>query len=94
LPLTVDGVVFKGFLKGVVREDFAFLLRQERCLRRIVDGGGDHRTCSLGGHHGMFYRRTNGGRQMLEIANSRLAKLKQWKNGKQFDADKHNALGQ
>jgi hypothetical protein len=40
LSLVVDGVIFEGLLKGVVREGFAFLLRQERCLRRVVDGSG------------------------------------------------------
>jgi hypothetical protein len=31
---------------------------------------------------------------MLELANSQSVKLKQWENGKQFDADKLSVLGQ
>jgi hypothetical protein len=53
---------------GVVREGFAFLLRQECCLRRVVNGCDSLRGCSLGGHRGLFFRRTNDGRQMLEPA--------------------------
>jgi hypothetical protein len=68
LSLAVDGVIFEGLLKGVVREGFAFLLHQERCLCRIVDGSGGLQGCSLGGHRGVFFRRTNGGCQMLEPA--------------------------
>jgi hypothetical protein len=48
----------------------------------------------LGAIAGMFCRSTNGGRQMLELTNSWLAKLKQAENGKQFDASKCKVLGQ
>jgi hypothetical protein len=68
LSLVVDDVIFEGLLKGVVREGFAFVLRQERRLRRVVDGSTGLRGCSLGGHREVFFRRTNGGRQMLELA--------------------------
>jgi hypothetical protein len=68
LSLVDDVVIFKGLLRGVVREGFAFLLRQECCLHRVVDGCGTLRGCSLGGHRGVFFRRTNSGRQMLEPA--------------------------
>jgi hypothetical protein len=54
LSLTVDDDIFEGLLKSVVHEGFSFLLRQERCLRRVVDGSGGLRACSLGGHRGMF----------------------------------------
>jgi hypothetical protein len=48
----------------------------------------------LGAITGMFCRSTNGGRQMLELANSWSAKLKQGENVKQFDANKQRVLGQ
>ena len=54
LSLAVDSVIFEGLLGGVVRKGFAFLLRQERCLRRVVDGGGGLRTCSIGAIAGCF----------------------------------------
>jgi hypothetical protein len=68
LSLAVDGVIFEGLLKGVLREGFAFLLCQEHCLPRVVDGSGGLRACSLGGHRGVLFRHTNSGRQMLELA--------------------------
>jgi hypothetical protein len=40
----------------------------------------------LGAIVGMVCRSTNGGRQILELANPWLAKLKRWENRKQFDA--------
>jgi hypothetical protein len=60
LSLAVDSVIFEGLLGGDVRKGFAFLLRQECYLRCVVAG------CFLGGHRGLFFRRTNGGHQMLE----------------------------
>jgi hypothetical protein len=51
---------------GGVREGLAFLLRQQRCLRRVISGWGSLRIFSLGAHHGLFFQSTNGGRQMLE----------------------------
>jgi hypothetical protein len=50
-----DSVIFEGLLEGGVREGFAFLLRQECCLRRVVDGRDSLLGCSLGGHHGLFF---------------------------------------
>jgi hypothetical protein len=47
------GVVFT--LPFAVREGLAFLVRQKRCLRRIVDGWGSLRISSLWGHHGLFF---------------------------------------
>jgi hypothetical protein len=55
LSLVVDSVIFEGLLGGVVREGFAFLLRQECCLHRVIDGCGSLRGCSLGGHRGLFF---------------------------------------
>jgi hypothetical protein len=57
LPLSLadDSVIFEGLLGGGVREGFAFLLRQECCLGRIVDGCGGLGCCSLGGHREMFF---------------------------------------
>jgi hypothetical protein len=92
-PLAVDGIIFEGLLEGVVCEGLAFLLRQERCLHRIVDRGGDLRTCSLRGHRRMFSRRTNGGRQMLELANPGTTKSNR-KKREWFDASEDKALGQ
>jgi hypothetical protein len=48
----------------------------------------------MGAIAGMVCRSMNGGRQMLELANTRLVKLKQWKDRKRFDAKLHRVLGQ
>jgi hypothetical protein len=53
---------------GGVREGLAFILHQLCCLRRVVNGWGSLQICSLAGHRGLFFRSTNGGRQMLEPA--------------------------
>jgi hypothetical protein len=54
LSFAVDSVVFKGLLGSGVREGLAFLIRQKRCLRRVVNGWGSLRISSLGGHRGLF----------------------------------------
>jgi hypothetical protein len=69
-------------------------ISQKGRLRYIVDGSGGLRICSLAGHLGNVYRNTNSGRQMLLLANSWPAKLKQGENRKQFDANKHRVSGQ
>jgi hypothetical protein len=48
----------------------------------------------MGAIAGMLYRSTNGGSQMLELANSRSDKLKWWESEKWFDASKCNILEQ
>jgi hypothetical protein len=48
----------------------------------------------LGAIVGMLYYSTNGGRQMLELANSWLGKLKRWESSKWFDSSKRKILGQ
>jgi hypothetical protein len=53
LPFAVDGIIFEGLLKDVVcNGSLAFLLRQVRCLRCVVDGSDDLRILSLGSHRG------------------------------------------
>jgi hypothetical protein len=69
LPLVVDGVIFEGLLKGVVRKSLAFLLRQERCLRLSSMEAAAFELALLGAIAGMLYRSTDGGRQLLEVAN-------------------------
>jgi hypothetical protein len=54
LSFAVDSVVFKGLLGGV-REGLAFLIRQKCCLRRVINGWGNLRISSLGGHRGSFF---------------------------------------
>jgi hypothetical protein len=61
-------VVFAGFLVGGVDKGLALFLGQQRCLRCFVNGWGCLRASSLGCHRGWFFRSTNGGRQMLELA--------------------------
>jgi hypothetical protein len=48
----------------------------------------------LGAIEVMFCRNTNGGRQLLELANSWSAKFKRWENRKRFDASRRKVLGQ
>jgi hypothetical protein len=55
LPFAIDSVFFEGLLGGGVREGLAFLVRQNRCLRHVVDGWGSLRISSLGGHRGLFF---------------------------------------
>jgi hypothetical protein len=55
LPFAVDNVVFEGLLGGGVREGLTFLVRQKCCLLRVVDGWGNLRISSLGGHRGLFF---------------------------------------
>jgi hypothetical protein len=64
----VECVVFAGFLVGGVDKGLALLLGQQRCLRCFVNEWGGLRASSLGCHRGWFFRSTNGGRQMLELA--------------------------
>jgi hypothetical protein len=61
-------VVFAGFLVGGVDKGLALFIGQQRCLRCFVNGWGCLRASSLGCHRGWFFRSTNGGRQMLELA--------------------------
>jgi hypothetical protein len=63
LPLA-ESVVFGGLLVGGVDEGLALFLGQQCCLRNLVS----LRASSLGCHRGWFFRSTNGGRQMLELA--------------------------
>jgi hypothetical protein len=67
LPLA-ECVVFAGFLVGGVDKGLAPFLGQQRCLRSFVNGWGYLRASSLGCHRRWFFRSTNGGRQMLELA--------------------------
>jgi hypothetical protein len=55
-------------LVGGVDKGLALFLGQQRCLRCFVNGWGCLRASSLGCHRGWFFRSTNGGRQMLELA--------------------------
>jgi hypothetical protein len=71
LPLA-ESVVFGGLLVGGVDEGLALFLGQQCCLRSLVS----LRASSLGCHRRWFFRSTNGGRQMLELA--LLNKLIQW----------------
>jgi hypothetical protein len=61
-----ESVVFGGLLVGGVDEGegLALFLGQECCLRSLVS----LRASFLGCHRGWFFRSTNGGRQMLELA--------------------------
>jgi hypothetical protein len=61
-----ESVVFGGLLVGGVDEGegLALFLGQQCCLRSLVS----LRASFLGCHHGWFFRSTNGGRQMLELA--------------------------
>jgi hypothetical protein len=63
LPLA-ECVVFAGLLVGGVDKGLALFLGQQCCLRSLVSLRGS----SLGCHRGWFFRSTNGGRQMLELA--------------------------
>jgi hypothetical protein len=63
LPLA-ECVVFGGLLVGGVDEGLALFLGQQCCLRSLVS----LQASSLGCHRGWFFRSTNGGRQMLELA--------------------------
>jgi hypothetical protein len=51
-------------LVGGVDKGLALFLGQQCCLRSLVS----LRASSLGCHRGWFFRSTNGGRQMLELA--------------------------
>jgi hypothetical protein len=55
LSFAFDSVIFKGLLGGGVREGLAFLIRQKRCLCRVVNGWGSLRISSLRGHRGSFF---------------------------------------
>jgi hypothetical protein len=77
-------VVFTCFLVGGVCNGLALFLGQQRCLRCFVNGWGCLRASSLGCHRGWFFRSTNGGRQMLELALR--GKLIQW--GSKSNANK------
>jgi hypothetical protein len=79
-----ERVVFAGFLVGGVCRCLALFLSQQRCLRCFVEGWGCLRASSLGCYRGWFFRSTNSGRQMLELA--LLGKLIQ--RGKESNADK------
>jgi hypothetical protein len=65
LPLA-ESVVFGGLLVGGVDEGegLALFLGQQCCLRSLIS----LRASFLGCHRGWFFRSTNGGRQMLELA--------------------------
>jgi hypothetical protein len=63
LPLA-ECVVFAGLLVGGVNKGLALFLGQQCCLRSLVSLQGS----SLGCHRRWFFRSTNGGRQMLELA--------------------------
>jgi hypothetical protein len=63
LPLA-ECVVFAGLLVGGVDKGLALFLGQQCCLRSLVSLRGS----SLGCHRGWFFRITNGGRPMLELA--------------------------
>jgi hypothetical protein len=67
LPLA-ECVVFAGFVVGDVDKGLALFLGQQRCLCCFVNGWGCLRASSLGCHRGWFFRSTDGGRQMLELA--------------------------
>jgi hypothetical protein len=79
LSLAIDSVIFEGLLGGGAREGFAFLLRQECCLRCIINGRDSLRGCSLGGHCRLFFSRMNGGSQILELGVQ--DRLIQWEIG-------------
>jgi hypothetical protein len=51
-----------------VDKGLALFLSQQRSLRCFVDRWGCLRASSLGCHRGWFFRSTNGGCQMLELA--------------------------
>jgi hypothetical protein len=61
-----ENVVFSSLLVGGVGEGegLALLCGQQCCLRSLVS----LRASFLGCHRGWFFRSTNGGRQMLELA--------------------------
>jgi hypothetical protein len=61
-----ENVVFSSLLVSGVGESegLALLCGQQCCLRSLVS----LRVNFLGCHRGWFFRRTNGGRQMLELA--------------------------
>jgi hypothetical protein len=55
LSFALDSIVFKGLLGSGVHEGLSFLIHQKRCLRRVVNGWGNLRISSLGGHRGLFF---------------------------------------
>jgi hypothetical protein len=61
-----ENVVFSSLVVSGVGEGegLAFFCGQQCCLRSLVS----LRVNFLGCHRGWFFRRTNGGRQMLELA--------------------------
>jgi hypothetical protein len=80
--------IVEGLLRDVVRNgSLVFLFSQKGRLRCIIDGSGAFEFALLEAITGMVFRSTNGGRQMLELANSWLVKLKQWENIKRFDVE-------
>jgi hypothetical protein len=62
----VESIVFSGLFVGGVGEGegLALFCGQQCCLRSLVS----LRASFLGCHRGWFFRSTNGGRQMLELA--------------------------
>jgi hypothetical protein len=76
LSFAVDGVIFEGLLGG----GLAFLIRQKRCLRRVVNGWGSLRVNSLVGHRGLFFVARTVGAKCWEHAC--LGKLIQRRSGK------------